>query len=261
MTFMRRAMRMDCLSIAPSSTKMTPRAVSSLYQPPMSVSRIEGKIADTALLRRTLPPLQFESGFAASSNINTKSFRERSARFLSKQSARRNSGSGRTPCSSVNERSPREWFPGESRAPRRRGDSLDRHAFGEIPRLVHVAAPKHPQVIRQELKRQGDRDWLEPLQARRNGDHKIGLGLDVLVAFRRHGDHYSVSCLDLFEVAGHLVVRGSHRGDGDDRHAPVDEGDGPMLHLPCRVPLGVNVRDLLELEGALQGQGIVETAP
>src|SRR3989442_9600390 len=28
-----------------------------------------------------------------------------------------------------------------------------------------------------------------------------------------------------------------------------------------RVPLGVDVRDLLELEGALEGQGEVETAP
>src|SRR2546426_7057853 len=37
-------------------------------------------------------------------------------------------------------------------------------------------------------------------------------------------------------------------------HAPVDESDGPMLHLSSRIPLGVNVRDLLELERPFEGQ-------
>src|SRR2546426_12198106 len=44
-------------------------------------------------------------------------------------------------------------------------------------------------------------------------------------------------------------------------HAPVDESDGPMLHLSSRIPLGVNVRDLLELERPFEGQGVMEAAP
>src|SRR5438552_15002916 len=63
--------------------------------------------------------------------------------------------------------------------------SLDRHALGEVPRLVHVTAPEHSQEIRQELKRQRDQDRLEPLQAGRNRDHEIGLGLDLLITLCR----------------------------------------------------------------------------
>src|SRR5439155_9704177 len=63
------------------------------------------------------------------------------------------------------------------------------------------------------------------------------------------------------DIAGHLLVRGTSRSDGDDGHTRVDEGDGPVLHLARRVSFGVDVRDLLELEGALEGQGEVEPAP
>ena len=42
--------------------------------------------------------------------------------------------------------------------------------------------------------------------------------------------------------------------------ALVDEGDGAVLHLPRRVALGVDVGDLLELEGALEGDRVVDAA-
>src|SRR5437870_5085712 len=87
---------MDFLSAAPSSANMTPRAVFPVYQPAMSVSRIEERMADTVLLR-TLSPSPFWGGFPRSSNISTKNLRDRSARFRSRQSARRNIGSGRRP--------------------------------------------------------------------------------------------------------------------------------------------------------------------
>src|SRR3990170_3274241 len=68
----------------------------------MSVSRIEEQRADTVLLRG-LWPLPFWDGFPGSSNISTKSLRERSARLRSRQSARRNVGSGRSPWGLVRE--------------------------------------------------------------------------------------------------------------------------------------------------------------
>src|SRR2546425_13234389 len=84
---------------------MTPRTEGSLYQPAISVSRIEERMAATILSRRG-SPLRFWNGVPGSSNISTKSFRERSVRFRSRQSARRNITSGRRGCSSF-----REPFP------------------------------------------------------------------------------------------------------------------------------------------------------
>src|SRR2546425_8725787 len=34
------------------------------------------------------------------------------------------------------------------------------------------------------------------------------------------------------------------------RHVVIDEGDRPVLHLACGIAFGVDVGDLLELEGA-----------
>jgi hypothetical protein len=43
-----------------------------------------------------------------------------------------------------------------------------------------------------------------------------------------------------------------------NRHFLVDEGDGAVLHLAGRVAFGVDVGDLLQLQGALQGDGVVD---
>ncbi len=51
------------------------------------------------------------------------------------------------------------------------------------------------------------------------------------------------------------------RHDRDDRHRFVDEGDGAVLHLPRGIPLGVDVGDLLQLERALERDGIVDAPP
>ena len=42
------------------------------------------------------------------------------------------------------------------------------------------------------------------------------------------------------------------RAQDDDGHVLVDERDGAVLHLPGRIALGVDVRDLFELERALE---------
>src|SRR5439155_886039 len=107
-------------------------------------------------------------------------------------------------------------------------------------------------VICQELKGKGEQDGLEPFETGRNGNHEIGLGRNGLVTLGRHRDDDPVSCFDLLDAARHLVVRRSPRGDGDDGHTRIDEGDGAVLHLAGRVPFGVDVGDLLELEGALK---------
>jgi hypothetical protein len=108
-------------------------------------------------------------------------------------------------------------------------------------------------VVREKLKRHGDQKRLEPLQIRRNGNHEIRDGPNLVIALGRDRDHDTVSGFDLFEITGDLLVRRSFRGDGDDRHARVDECDRSVLHLSSRIPFGVDIRNLLEFERSLQG--------
>ena len=57
-------------------------------------------------------------------------------------------------------------------------------------------------------------------------------------------------------VAVALVFRGEH----DDGQRLVDQGVGPVLHLARRVALGVDVGDFLELERALERDGVMDAA-
>ena len=50
------------------------------------------------------------------------------------------------------------------------------------------------------------------------------------------------------------------RGDHDDRGALAEQGVRAMFELACGVGLGVDVGDLLQLEGALARDGIVQGA-
>ena len=49
-------------------------------------------------------------------------------------------------------------------------------------------------------------------------------------------------------------------GDADDGEGLVNEGVGAVLHLAGGVAFGVDVGDLLELEGAFEGDGVVDAA-
>ena len=53
-----------------------------------------------------------------------------------------------------------------------------------------------------------------------------------------------------------MIVRGEH----DDRHALVDERDRPVLHLTRRITLGVDVRDLFQLQRAFERDRVVDAA-
>jgi hypothetical protein len=49
----------------------------------------------------------------------------------------------------------------------------------------------------------------------------------------------------------------SFRGDGDDRHVGIDQRQRAVLELAGRVGFGVNVGDLLELQGAFHGDRVM----
>ena len=61
------------------------------------------------------------------------------------------------------------------------------------------------------------------------------------------------------DVAYHLVVEPIPRRQRQRCHAPVDEGDGTMFHLPRGVAFSVDITYLLKFKGALPGDGGVDT--
>ena len=68
----------------------------------------------------------------------------------------------------------------------------------------------------------------------------------------------------LLRVFSYLRTRGGVGGvlggDADDGEGFVDEGVGAVLHLAGGVAFGVDVGDLLELERAFEGDGVVDAA-
>ena len=95
----------------------------------------------------------------------------------------------------------------------------------------------------------------------------LDLGGDLAVALDGDGDDAAGAGGDLLNVAEGLLVLEDGGGvggvfcrDADDGQRLVDEGVGAVLHLSGGVALGVDVADLLELESALEGDGVVDAA-
>ena len=90
---------------------------------------------------------------------------------------------------------------------------------------------------------------------------------DLVVAFDGDGDDAAGAGGYFLDVGEGLLVfedgagvGGVLGGDADDGESFVDEGVGAVLHLAGGVAFGVDVGDLLELEGAFEGDGVVDAA-
>src|SRR5712664_115562 len=138
--------------------------------------------------------------------------------------------------------------------------SFDRHAFRQVARPIHVAAAKHGDVIRQELERNHRQHWRDQGWACRHGDLIIREVTEIAIALARDCDDAATPGFHFLHVRNDLRVDVVLRRQAHDRHVLVDQGDGPMLDLGRRVPLGVDVGDLLELERALERHGEVDAA-
>src|SRR5258706_389989 len=76
-------------------------------------------------------------------------------------------------------------------------------------------------------------------------------------------DRFSTSSLAKIWVmlfAHGLLRKLQTRRDLHDRHFGIPQRERAMLELPGGIRLGVNVGDFLELEGALEGNRVVDTA-
>ena len=136
---------------------------------------------------------------------------------------------------------------------------LHRHALGQVPRLVDVAAAGHGDVIGQQLQRDHRDDRLQELLDGRESRSRRRPGRPTSrVALADDGDHRAAAGLDLLQVRHHLVVHLPVRHEEHAGRVLVDQGDRAVLHLGGRIALGVDVADFLELQRAFQGRGEVE---
>ena len=82
-----------------------------------------------------------------------------------------------------------------------------------------------------------------------------------VVSLGRQRDDRAAARLGFLDVADHLLEHVIVRRDRDDRHLLVDERDRAVLHLAGGIALGVDVRDLLQLQRAFERDRIVDAAP
>src|SRR3989442_12501278 len=125
--------------------------------------------------------------------------------------------------------------------------SFHGYTFGEVARLVDVAAAQHGAVVGKELQGHDGQQRGQDFVGARDLDPVVNQRLQSGAAFRGHGDDVPFAGANLLDVGHYLVIRGVLRDESQGGEVGVDQGDGPVLHLAGCVPLGVDVSDLLEL--------------
>ena len=149
-----------------------------------------------------------------------------------------------------------------ARTPAAAGASLHRDGFRQVPGLVDVEAAQAGDAVGEQLQRYDGQHGLQERRRARDVDDVVRVVLDVLVAVRRDRDHVGAAGAHLLDVRHDLVVHPLVvGGDHDDRSVLVEQGDGAVLHLPCRVRLGRDVRDLLQLQRPLERDRQADVAP
>ena len=90
--------------------------------------------------------------------------------------------------------------------------------------------------------------------------HVLGDLRQAVVPVAHQGQDAPIPGRGLLDVGEDLLRWAIVGHEGDDGHVLVDEGDGAVLHLPGGIALGVDVGDLLELEGPFQRDGVERAA-
>src|SRR5687768_3221648 len=134
--------------------------------------------------------------------------------------------------------------------------SLDRDRLREIPRLVDVTAAKQGDVVREDLQGDGEEDRHHPGVDRRKLHNGRSEAVEARVTFGDEPDDLAVASCGFLQVAECALAMSIPGHERDDGKTLLDERDGAVLHLPGRVSLCVNVRDLLELESSFESDRV-----
>ena len=112
-------------------------------------------------------------------------------------------------------------------------------------------------MVRHELKRNDRQQRRETLLRFRDLNGVIRYLGDHFVAFGHHGNHSTLPGFDLLDVGDHFFVRTTMRRNDYHRHFLRDEGDRSMFHLRRGIAFGMDIRDLLQFERALQCNRVI----
>ena len=120
--------------------------------------------------------------------------------------------------------------------------------------------PLDSQVVAEQLERHDVDDGLDVLGDTRDREQD-GVGAtdarNLLVILAANDDKVGATGAQLLDDGDHLAVERVGGGDDDDGHVLIDQGQGPVLHLSGKDALAVHQGDFLDLEGALDGGGVV----
>ena len=141
---------------------------------------------------------------------------------------------------------PRRW---------RRSGHRPRHRFGRVPRLIHVRGLHHRHMTGQHLDRRAHHQGRDQRVRGRHRHHHFGAFRSVSRPLRiGDEDHLAAARHDLAHVGRRLLEPGIRRRQDDDRRVLVHELDRPGLQLSGRIPLGMDIADLLQLQRPFQCQ-------
>ena len=143
---------------------------------------------------------------------------------------------------------------------------LDRDGLGEVARLVHVAPGAHRHVVGQELQGQDDEEG-RPAPRRSAGTSRMtscgarGPCAPAVSPWTAMAMHPPAARLHLLHVGEHLLVRPALRAQrATTGRLSSMRAMGPCFISPAGIALGVDVGDLLQLEGALERDRVVDAA-
>ena len=102
-------------------------------------------------------------------------------------------------------------------------------------------------MVGQHLQGHGGQQGDQVLRGLRYVQGMVHLGRQLGVSHGQDRQYPAVPGLDLFHVVHDLVVERVLRRQRHRDHGVVDEGDGPVLHLPRRVTFSMYVADLFQL--------------
>ena len=114
-------------------------------------------------------------------------------------------------------------------------------------------------MVGEELQGDAGNEGLETLQCIGQSDDVISKLLNLIVSLGDKGCDTSASCAYLLYIIDDFFVKAVACGDYKDRHLGVDEGDRPVLHLGCRIALGMDIGDFFQLQGTFQCNRIIVT--
>ena len=145
---------------------------------------------------------------------------------------------------------------------------FDGNAFRQIAGLVDIAAAPYSDMVCQQLQRNHLKQRQHEFAGDGNGDEMVSHFGGLFIAFAGDGNDNPAARLHFLDVRKGLFVMDLAflgfriaRGEYHDRQIFIDERVRTMLHLAGGIAFGVDIRDFLEFERALESNGEMDAAP